>query len=106
MVQEIAAWQWAKKKLYRIRGTYLESGAAFFKSIWNWHKHQPQLSIQTTEFIVDSNTSMYMMSKTDLSPEELEHCVQVVQLTEPVCVCSQLAGHSRFKASPHLLTKL
>ena len=35
-------------------------------------QHQPQPSIQMKTFFVDSGSSMHMMSKTDLSPEELE----------------------------------
>ena len=67
-----AAWQWASK-LYRIRGTYLENEATFFKPKMEWRVASTSTFIpDEREFIVDSGASVHMVNKTDLSPEELE----------------------------------
>ena len=61
---------WARQ-VCRIRGLYLESEARFFKDGMESRIHLNRQSRREKEFIVDSG-STHMMSKMELSPEELD----------------------------------
>ena len=82
-----AAWQWAKQ-LYIIRELYLESEATFFEPKLEWRVASTStINPDEREFVVESGTSMHLMSKTDLSPEELE-AVKVSRLPTTVITAS------------------
>ena len=67
-----AALQWAQT-MYRIRGTYLENDATFFDPKMAWRvASTATVNLDEKKFIVVSGASVYMMSKMDLPPEELE----------------------------------
>ena len=59
--------------MFKIRGTYLENEATFFNPKLEWAVAPTStVNPDEREFSVESGASMLMMSKTDLSPEELE----------------------------------
>ena len=80
------AWQWYKQ-LYRIRGTYLENEATFFKQkMENWRVASTlTVNPEERQFMIDSGVSVNMMSKMELSPEEQE-TVKVSRLPTTVII--------------------